>query len=178
MSEQILAQPKQELHSQDHQQEDWRSPEALARRRRLRDVTRNYYKQLATSLASPALSACAWLLPWPAQNYPGRIRGIRQALGDRVGHAAIDRWRYAKSPVPLWALERLLVLVSERLRVGREIEGRLMEAIAERKARKRKPFGLEIIDEATGLPKYRNRVGRRRSGNDVAPAERKGERRV
>jgi hypothetical protein len=128
-----------------------------------------------------AAAACAWLLPWHRDYYPGIRRGLFQVLNGRVKATAIDKWRYRLTPGPLWALRRLAEVVGQRARKGLEIEARLLAEIAEREARPRKARGLEIIDEATGLPKYRNRIGRRRQQSEQlikASARRQGEREV
>jgi hypothetical protein len=81
----------------------------------------------------------------------------------------------------LRALEILARAVGERWRIGQRIEADLLAAIEAKRDRPRKPRGLEIIDEATGLPKYRNRVGRRRGVEypaDVEAGDRHGEREI
>jgi hypothetical protein len=142
---------------------------------------RNYFAQRQVSDGTVA-AACAWLLPWHRDHYPGIRRGLFQVLNGRVKATAIDKWRYRLTPGPLWALRRLAEVVGERARKGLEIEARLLAEIAEREARPRRPRGLEIIDGATGLPKYRNRIGRRRQQQSEqlieTSARRQGERKV
>jgi hypothetical protein len=158
----------------------WVRTRRKERRAHAQPPRRNYFaQQLGSDCA--VVAACAWLLPWHRDRYPGIRRGLFQVLNGRVKATAIDKWRYGLSPGPLWALRRLAELVGERARKGLEIEARLLAEIAEREARPRKPRGLEIIDEA-GLPKYRNRIGRRRRQQSEqvikASARRQGEREV
>ena len=155
-----------------------RSP-ALERRAHAQPLRRNYFAQQQVSDGTVA-AACAWLLPRHRDHYPGIRRGLFQVLNGCVKATAIDKWRYGLTPGPLWALRRLAELVGERARKGLEIEARLLAEIAEREARPRKPRGLEIIDEATGLPKYRNRVSRAHQSEELieASARRRGEREI
>lgn len=159
----------------------WVRNRRKARRAHARLPRRNYFAQQPVSDSAVA-AACAWLLPWHRDHYPGIRRGLFQVLNGRVKAPAIDKWRYQLTLGPLWALRRLAEVVGQRARKGLEIEARLLAEIAEREARPRKPRGLEIIDEATGLPKYRNRIGRRRRQQSEqlikASSQRRGERRV
>jgi hypothetical protein len=52
--------------------------------------------------------------------------------------------------------------IGRQARVGLKIQGALLAEIEAKKATPRKPRGVEIIDNETGLPKYRNRVGSKR----------------
>jgi hypothetical protein len=52
--------------------------------------------------------------------------------------------------------------IGRRARVGLKIQEALLAKIEAKKAAPRKPRGVEIIDDETGLPKYRNRVGSKR----------------
>jgi hypothetical protein len=158
----------------------WKTPEARERRRQRRDLVRNYFAQATIVPGNSTQAACALLVPWDQRRFPGIGRGIRQLMSNRVSAAAVRNWRCGTSPAPLWALEILARAVGERCRIGQRIEADLLAAIDAKRARPRKPRGLEIIDEATGLPKYRNRVGRRRQSEQAikASARRHGERRV
>jgi hypothetical protein len=140
----------------------WKSPEERERRRLRRDLVRNYFAQATIVPNNSTQAACAFLIPWDQRRFPGIGRGIRQLMSNRVSAAAVRNWRCGISPAPLWALEILARAVGERWRIGQRIEADLLAAIEAKRARPRKPRGLEIIDEATGLPKYRNRIGRRR----------------
>jgi hypothetical protein len=48
--------------------------------------------------------------------------------------------------------------IRRRVRLGLKIEEALLAQIEAKKATPRKPKGVEIIDDGTGLPKHRNRV--------------------
>jgi hypothetical protein len=160
----------------------WKTPEARERRRQRRDLVRNYFAQATVVPNNSTQAACAYLVPWDQRRFPGIGRGIRQLMSNRISAAAVRNWRCGRSPAPLWALEILARAVGERWRMGQRIEADLLAAIEAKRAKPRKPRGLEIIDEATGLPKYRNRVGRRRlqqSEQAIKGSERRqGERRV
>jgi hypothetical protein len=159
----------------------WKTPEARERRRQRRDLVRNYFAQATIVPNNSTQAACAFLVPWDQRRFPGIGRGIRQLMSNRVSAAAVRNWRCGISPAPLWALEILARAVGERWRIGQRIEADLLAAINAKRDRPRRPRGLEIIDEATGLPKYRNRIGRRRQqveGSIEAPTRRQGERQV
>jgi hypothetical protein len=51
--------------------------------------------------------------------------------------------------------------VRANIQLGLRVEDALSRAIVEKEAMPYKQRDLEIIDDATGLPKYRNRVGNR-----------------
>ena len=137
----------------------WVRTRRKARRAHAQPPRRNYFAQQPGSDCAVA-AACAWLVPWHRDRYPGIRRGLFQLLSGRVKATAIDKWRYRLTPGPLWALRRLAEVVGERARKGLEIEARLLAEIAEREAQPRKPRGLEIIDKATGLRKHQARWGR------------------
>jgi hypothetical protein len=109
-------------------------------------------------LISPFAAACHFLIPWDAHYYPGIGRGLRQLAGNRVGTATALKWRKA-NPAPLWAMELLAEEIGRQARLGLKVEEALRTQIEAKKATPRKPRGVEIIAEETGLPKYRNRVG-------------------
>lgn len=79
----------------------------------------------------------------------------------RVIGLSTRNWR-VNGAAPVWALRVVADAVGRKARLGLEIEAALLHAIAEKEAAPRKPRGLEIIDPETGLPKHRNRIGRRR----------------
>lgn len=137
----------------------WKAPEERERRRRQRDLTRNYFKQATIDLAKPIQAARFWLLPWTSFHYPGRGRGLRQIAGNRVIQDAVDKW-CRTSDAPLWALHLIAGAIKARLDSGQAVYERVLALIAEKELRGCKPGGLQIIDEVTGLPKYRNTRGR------------------
>ena len=53
---------------------------------------RKYFAQRLVSDCTVA-AACAWLLPWHRDHYPGVRRGLFQVLNG-VKATAIDKWRY------------------------------------------------------------------------------------
>lgn len=111
-------------------------------------------------------AACHFLLPWDACHYPGLGRGLRQLVQNRVRPETALKWR-KRNPAPLWAMRLLLDRVRSNIQLGLRVEDALARAIAEKEALPYKPRGLEIIDDATGLPKYRNRVGKRKVDREV-----------
>jgi hypothetical protein len=135
--------------------------EERERRRRTRDQRRNYFHRLSVDPASPFAAACHFLIPWDAHYSPGIGRGLRQLAGNRVGTETALKWRKG-NPVPLWAMELVAEEIGRQARVGLKIQGALLAEIEAKKATPRKPRGVEIIDNETGLPKYRNRVGSKR----------------
>lgn len=147
-------------HTPDTPVPPWKSPEERDRRRLRRDVVRNYFAQATIVPNNSTQAACAFLIPWDQRRFPGIGRGIRQLMSNRVSAAAVRNWRCGTSPAPLWALEILARAVGERWRVGQRIEADLLAAIDAKRARPRKPRGLQIIDEATGLRKHQARWGR------------------
>jgi hypothetical protein len=134
-------------------------PAYREQRRRTINLRRNYFFQYPINLDHPIKAACAWLLPWDARRYPGIRRGISQLVGGRIKPSSVQNWRMTNK-VPAWGAERLAREVGDKARLGLQIEAALLRMNAER--RTPKPRGLQIIDDATGLPKYRNRVGARR----------------
>jgi hypothetical protein len=133
--------------------------EERERRRRTRDFRRDYFTQLTIDFAYPVEAAIHWLFPWDAHHYPGLGRGLRQLCQNRVAAETACKWR-RKNCVPLWALERIAQEIRRRAAEGQRIANVLDEELARRVAEPQKPRGLQIIDGETGLPKYRNRVGR------------------
>lgn len=154
----------------------WKTPEARERRRQRRDLVRNYFSQATIVPNNSTQAACAFLVPWDQRHFPGIGRGIRQLMSNRVSAAAVRNWRCGISPAPLWALEILARAVGERWRIGQRIEADLLAAIDARRARPRKPRGLEIVDEATGLRKHQARRGRAKRQMVEAGEQRRGER--
>ena len=67
-------------------------------------------------------------------------------------------WRSGNS-TPMWAMELLAEEIGCRARLGLKVEEALRAQIEAKKAKPRKPRGVEIIDDEIGLPKFRNRVG-------------------
>jgi len=93
-----------------------------------------------------------------------------------AGNLVLARSPQALPGFPGFGLDLVIVLV-----FGPRYWPILLAAIEAKRDRPRKPRGLEIIDEATGLPKYRNRVGRRRGVEypaDVEAGDRHGEREI
>lgn len=147
-------------HTSDTPIRPWKSPEERERRRQRRDLTRNFFAQTTASPTNATQAACVWLVPWDGRRYPGVGRGLKQLMGDAISAAAVRNWRCGISPAPLWALEILARAVGKRWRIGQRIEADLLAAIDAKRARPRKPRGLEIIDEGTGLRKHQARWGR------------------
>lgn len=61
--------------------------------------------------------AAAWLLPWSIHNYPGYRHGIEEILGRKWSWGTIRHWHRTKR-TPLWAKERLLEYLEQRLKAG------------------------------------------------------------
>jgi hypothetical protein len=151
---------------QDAKAFDSARAEERERRRRTRDLRRNYFLKLPVDTNSPVAAARHFLIPWDAHHYPGIGRGLRQLVNRRVDIRAIGYWRSGNS-TPMWAMELLAEEIGRRARLGLKAEEVLRAQIEAKKAKPRKPRGVEIINDETGLPKYRNAVGRREKDREV-----------
>jgi hypothetical protein len=109
------------------------------RRRRTRDLRRNYYLQHHIDLKRPVPAACHWLLPWGWWQYPGKLRGLRQITGGNPprSKSTILGW-IKKNDAPLDVMRRLADEIGAQARQGLEIEDALRVKIAEKESRRRR----------------------------------------
>ncbi len=75
-----------------------------------------------TSLAGRVVAAC---FPWSVDDYPGRHRGFRAVLGDRVTWAYVRHWMAGRRPIPPWARAVLADYLRSRARVALELAAEL-----------------------------------------------------
>jgi hypothetical protein len=133
-----------------------------------RNQRRNYFRQFPIDLDHAVTAACRWLLPWSWAAYPGVERGLRQVVGGypRSKSAILGNW-VKKNNAPPEVMRTLADAVGARARQGLQIEAALRTEITKKETAPRKPRGLEIIDTETGLPKYRNQLGKRKRDQPV-----------
>lgn len=67
----------------------------------------------------------AHLFPWTVEDYPGRHRGFRAVLGDRVTWAAVRHWISGRRPVSPWAAAILADYLEARSRAGLDLAAEL-----------------------------------------------------
>jgi hypothetical protein len=131
------------------------TPEAIAQRRLMREISRNYFLRASVGSGDrPVRLGAQWLLPWAMQAYPGRGRGVAQALGVSRDVAA----RVLQGKASRLVTAKLAAEVRLRAMEGLAIAEALDAALAARPADK--PDGLCIIDPETGLRKHQARGGR------------------
>jgi len=108
--------------------------------------------------------AMRWLLPWTMADYPGRQRGIVEALGGRYTLETCRAWLRGNVPMSRVAAGVLADHVEARCKVGMALVEELNAYAAREKARqKRRGVGFRAIDPQTGMDKRGGRVGRKRT---------------
>lgn len=113
--------------------------------------------------------AASWLLPWARwQDYPGRGRGLAEALGGLLTLSSVRT--YMKRPQPFSARVALALrdLIVARVERGQALAAELEWYAAEHEAAelRRRQAGFMRVDSVTGLS-GRPKTGKRRSVTSV-----------
>jgi hypothetical protein len=118
-----------------------------------------------TDRVDVANRAVCWLLPWDLEHYPGRERGLVEALGHRWTLQTLRFYRKCTRPLSVPLALGLAAAIRVRVEAGAALVAEL-EAYAaanrDRERRKREA-GLMRIDPVTGLS-GRQKAGKRRLG--------------
>jgi hypothetical protein len=97
--------------------------------------------------------ACAWLLPWECDNYPGILRGIRGALGRAWHRSTLRAWRNGRQRTPPEVLLRLAVEIERRCTEGKAIATALRDEAGAWRPFDRSHLGFLAVDPETGRDK-------------------------
>jgi hypothetical protein len=103
-----------------------------------------------------------WLLPWTLSHYPGKARGIVDALGGRWSRSTLETY-LKREPVSVAVVLAIADLIRVRVAAGQALVAEL-EAYADAnrdRARRKREAGLMRIDPASGLS-GREKAGKRR----------------
>lgn len=97
-----------------------------ARRLHLQALKRSLVPKAAVLARTDLIGrVIAHLFPWTVDDYPGRHRGFRGVLGDRVTWAAVRHWIAGRRPVSPWAAAILADHLRSRAAVALELAAEL-----------------------------------------------------
>jgi hypothetical protein len=110
--------------------------------------------------------AWRWLLPWTQHDYPGRQKGIVEALGGQYTLNTLREWQKGKKPMSRVAAGLLADVIEARCKLGMILVEELEDYAAKASLRAKAGPGFRAIDPETGLS-GRPRVGRKRKVKEV-----------
>jgi hypothetical protein len=97
-----------------------------ARRLHLQALRRSLVPKAAVLARTDLIGrVVAHLFPWTVDDYPGRHRGFRGVLGDRVTWAAVRHWIAGRRPVSPWAAAILADHLEARGRAALDLAAEL-----------------------------------------------------
>lgn len=115
---------------------------------------RRYGNTVQVAESVPAVGmALAWIMPWDADNYPGRYRGIVTLLGKRWCRSALWRWSTGAQRTPPNVLLALAVEIERRCEIGLAIAAQLRAEADAWRPFDRSQLGFLAIDPETGRNK-------------------------
>jgi hypothetical protein len=127
-----------------------------------RKFPRSYVPPAGAARLTLFARAIDWLLPWSLAHYPGKARGIVDALGGRWSRSTLLTYM-KREPVSVAAVVAVADLIRARMASGQALIAEL-EAYADAnrdRARRKREAGLMRIDPTTGLS-GREKAGKRR----------------
>lgn len=80
--------------------------------------------------ASLVSRAGSWLVPYGARGCPNRRQVWQRALSNCQTKACVGNWRQGIRGMPGWAAERLIVVITDRIRVGQDLIVELEQVVA------------------------------------------------
>lgn len=106
--------------------------------------------------------ALAWLLPWSIHDYPGKQRGMVEALGRLYTLETLKMWCKGRKPMSAVGALALAEVISVRLVSGASLVAELRHYAEIRSKMPRQGPGFRKVDPITGQD-GRPKIGRRRA---------------